>query len=689
MTPQAAFVVVVIGDDSVAAGMVALDLVQAGVRATAASDDYAVIETVDARREAGAMDQTAVVAAFDDIGKITGLWKQLVDRGMLVRFVAAVRPRDRALAEHEAVRGGWVGVADRPITVESLLELLRRPPPSPRQGGRESGEFGDLYQRGLGDLLDSVLVEASRGGRIDAVIRLESDGRGGEVAVVDGHLVHAVADADHGRHALERMFCWRRGTWRLVWGRHVGAKTLAGNWRGTLAAAHEYARRVEEARLSLPLRDRVCQVRWERARPLPAVAEAVFRRVAAGMPIGVAIDGEGDDELEALAALHSRIARGAVLPRESDPPQSGSWQGGVASAEPGRRSDAVLPPDARRSGALAAQPRAASAASAALSGAWSHTPRSPRGQTMGVPRTTLDGSATNAALVDSPVQPRPAHRHAETVTYRSGIHGGLDGLPDAADSDDGAGLLPAALPEPLAFDDLPAAPPSASRAATGAWRGTSWFGVNVRQEATAGQARLEALGQSLVAPPPFESAPESADLPEPRRAEPVASVPAGRPARREESVALEAWTQDESEEELDRDEPEIAPIASTRRRTMLSLLLVLLGVTFGVLVLWPNSPLLRAGDDDGQSPIVQTHRRAVALIDAGRGEEALGLLQLIDGRSGVSPEALLEQAILEIELGQLEQGRRDLHRYLLHRDARHADAAGKLYARVSSDLQQP
>ncbi len=682
----AAFVVVVIGDDSVASGMVALDLVQAGIRATAASDEYAVLETVDARREAGAIDQTAVVAAFDDIGKITGLWKQLVDRGMFVRFVAAVRPRDRALAEHEAVRGGWVGVADRPITVDALLELLRRPPPSPRQGGRESGEFGDLHQRGLGDLLDAVLVEASRGGRVDAVIRLESDGRSGEVAVVDGHLVHAVADSDHGRHALERMFCWRRGTWRMVWGRHVGAKTLAGNWRGTLAAAYEYARRVEEARLSLPLRDRVCQVRWERARPLPAVAEAVFRRVAAGMPIGVAIDGEGDDELEALAALHSRIARGAVLPREGDGHGSGSWQSGAAPVDTGRRGDAVLAPDARRSGALGAAPRGASAASAALSGAWSHTPRSPRGQTLGTPRTTVDSSTASGALVDSPVQSRPSHRHAETVTYRSGVHGVADGPVDPADG----ALLPAALPEPLAFDDLPAAPPSANRTATGAWRGTSWFGVNVRQEATAGQARLEALGQSLVAPPPFEPPPEAPDLPEVRRPEPIVATPSARPvARREESVALEAWTEDESDDEPVAHALPASPVPSTQRRTLLSLLLVLLGVIFAVLVLWPNSPLMGLGGEEDRSPIVQTHRRAIALIDAGRKDEALGLLQLIDGRPGVCAEALLEQAILELELGQLEQGRRNLHRYLLHREARHVDAASKLYARVSADLQQP
>ena len=683
----AVFLVVVIGDDSVASGMVALDLVQAGVRATAASDEYAVLDSIDARREAGALDKTAVVAAFDDIGKITGLWKQLVDRGMFVRFVAAVRTRDRALAEHEAVRGGWVGVADRPIAVESLLEQLRRPPPSPRQGGHEAGEFGDLHRRGLGDLLDSVLVEASRGGRVDAVIRLESDGRTGEVAVVDGHLVHAVAESDHGRHALERMFCWRRGTWRLVWGRHVGAKTLAGNWRGTLAAAYEYARRVEEARLSVPLRDRVCRVRWERARPLPAVAEAVFRRVAAGLPVGVAIEGEGDDELEALAALHSRIARGAVLPREGEGSQSGSWQSGASAiTDTGRRSGAVLPPDARRSGALGAAPRGASAASAALSGAWSHTPRNPRGQTIGVPRTTPDGGAPSTALVDSPVQSRPSHRHAETMNYGSGAHGEGE-----APTDPAAGLLPAALPEPIAFDDLPVSPPSTSRTSSGAWRGTSWFGVNVRQEATAGQARLEALGQSLVAPPAFDPPTEAPDLPELRRPEPIVATPPARQiSRRPESVALEAWTEDdEDDHEIVSNAPPMAPVDSIGRRTTMSLVLVLLGIAIAVLVLWPNSILRGGGDDEDHSPIVQTHRRAVTLIDAGRRVEALGLLQLIDGRPGVIPEALLEQAILELELGQAEKGRRDLHRYLLHHDARHVEAANKLYARVSAGLQQP
>jgi hypothetical protein len=54
-------------------------------------------------------------------------------------------------------------------------------------------------------------------------------------------------------------------------------------------------------------------VRWERARPLPVVAEALLRRVATGMPLQQAIAGEGDDELEALAALEMRIRRGAVV----------------------------------------------------------------------------------------------------------------------------------------------------------------------------------------------------------------------------------------------------------------------------------------------------------------------------------------------------------------------------------------
>ncbi len=716
--------VLVIGDDPVASGMLALDLVQAGIAATAAGDDYAVLGAARAARDAGALTELAVVAIFDDVGRATALWKALVDEGLVPRFIVGVRLRDLSLAEHEAVRSGWSGVAERPIAIGALFELLRQPATMPRFGGRESGEFGDLSQKTLGELLDALVLEAGRGGRADATVRLESDGRTGEVAMIDGQFVHAVADQDQGRHALERMFCWRRGRWHLTYGRHTGPRTLAGVWRGTLAAAHEYARRVDEARVTMPLRDAVCQVRWEKARPLPAVAEAVFRRIAAGMPIGVAIDGEGDDELEALASLHSRIARGAVGPRDGEglgsAGQTGAYAArrlaGASGAQPSGAGDAYAPRFLARAegGRSAADARAGQRHAHTMTGsAFRADGRAGAPALPDADRSALGSVGTGAGRrsptvagaggtllpsapvgwVDSPVSTRASHRHAATETYQSGTHS-LPGSRDVPAPGDAARrepeqLLPDILPDAAGLElDPEPTDAQGGRLASGAWRSANWFGVNVRPDANEGQARLEALGRSLVAPAQRELPRD----PDTGAALLLSATPAELHRLRGDdgqTHPLDAWS---SEAEVAEADPSLeAPEASTSPRKPLwwSAALVLCGAGLAILVLWPESPLYRAMGREVDAPIVQTHRRAVRLADAGRPLDALTLLQMISDRHGAPAEALLEQAILKLELGEVDEGRRDLHRYTLLAGARHAEAATRLHAAIGGELPAP
>ncbi|MCB9739959.1 MAG: DUF4388 domain-containing protein [Deltaproteobacteria bacterium] len=655
--------VVIVGDDAVAAGMLALDLVQSGVRAQAASDEFAVLDVALAARSAGTLDSVAVVAAFDDVGRITGLWSRLTQEGLATRFVAAVRARDVALAEHESVRSGWLGVLQRPIQQAALVHILRKPPKTAQRREEKGGEDGDLAASGLGALLDQALYQIGRGGPGDVVIRLESDGRRGEVAIVDGELVHAAAEADHGRHALERMFCWHHGSWRVVHGRHVGARTLGGAWRGMIAAAHEYARRVEEARLSVPFQYEVCQVRWERVRPLPPVAEAMFRRVAAGMPLGEALDGEGDDELEAYAALLSRLGRGAVLPRD---------QNRSASQAMARTSGV-------QSGVYRAQGRGSrpTMLGGGMNSGWSRP-------------TPMDNPGGAVPLVDAPNFAGAGHRHSATSAYRS------DGVTpvDVGPAHQSGGVLPSRLPShvmPRASDahepmpeDLPAGSESerSHRATVGAYRSAGWFGVPVHQEAQEGQARLEALGQRLVAGTVEPVAPAGPPIT-------TSTAPSGAQIRSFDVAALDAWSESTPADPRALDDEAEAPYeipveepTQARPRTLLWLLAGGLACAIAVLVLFPGSPLVQAMAGDEDSPVVQTHRRAVEMVDRGDFEQAMPMLRLIIGRPGVSPEATLELAILEIERGDREFGRRLLRQYTIEPGASHADKARQLYDRL-------
>jgi hypothetical protein len=203
------------------------------------------------------------------------------------------------------------------VQAETLVALVRAAARVPA-AHPASVQEGDLRDVLLLDLLSSLVERLPTPGTgRDAEITLESHGRSGMVAVVDGELVHAACDGDIGRHALERLCCWREGGWRLDPVLFRGAPTLTGASIGLLAVAQDYARRVELAREGLPYVDLVCAVRWERARPLPVVAEAMFRRIGQGGVLSEALTGEGDDELEAFAALETRIRRGAIVPQRT------------------------------------------------------------------------------------------------------------------------------------------------------------------------------------------------------------------------------------------------------------------------------------------------------------------------------------------------------------------------------------
>lgn len=327
--PQSFGRAVIVGDDPIEAGLLALDLVQAGVQAQAVRDGAAVQQQLRQALDVGGQPLPAVVTAFRQVGESVRLWGQLIELGPRPGFVAVVFPEQQAAVEALASEEGWTGVAVRPVRPDTLVALVRAAARLPAGHPAQVRE-GDLRDVLLLDLL-ATLVErmpSAHGGR-DAEITLESHGRTGVVAVVDGELVHAECDGDTGRHALERMCCWRQGGWRLDPVLYRGPHTLAGASVGLLAVAQDYARRVEQARQALPYADRECTVRWERARPLPVVAEAMFRRIAAGSVLGEAVAGDGDDELEAFAALEIRIRRGAVLPAGAQLTASG----GVAPVE--------------------------------------------------------------------------------------------------------------------------------------------------------------------------------------------------------------------------------------------------------------------------------------------------------------------------------------------------------------------
>lgn len=647
---------VVVAEDAVQAGMLALDLVQAGYEAHAASDEHAAFEQVCALVERG--DTSAsLVLDFDAVERASALCRRLISAGIHCRVVVAAEDSERRRAEEEANLLDWLGVIPRPVDVAMVTGLLGQ-----RDGGHpvavvREADSGSLRDDELGDLISRLLDDVSRPPeQINAVVQLKSKGRGGKVAILQGQLVHAQTDEDQGRHALERMFCWRKGMWRVVRGIHSGPRTLRGSARAHIAAAREYARRVEQARNALPHSEAICAVRWERVRPLPVVAEALFRRVAGGVPMGDALDGDGDDELEAFAALLSRIKRGAVAPREQAP----------------RRVSGQRP------------------ASRAM-------------------RTTGE-QVWQESQVEAPQLPQTQPRHASTSAY-TGVgdlrSGGLRPPPAAAPApapiperrhpSSGDGILPLDLP---AYDDgtdvrhRDPAPhhAEAGRAAPGRVN-TGWFGGNVAHDPVAHDESLPTADVSAVQRAVLEAVPARSaelsgagsvrvrELPRPKRAAPAAL---------ESHYAL--WSNDYAglesrvEQEVSQAEILLAPPRRGRGSTTLWVLALALVACVLVLVVMPPDWLLTTEPAHpvvaDESPVIRTYRQAVEFIDQDRHAEAQVLLRNVTGKPGVAPEALLQLAVLEIEGGMTGLGRHHLEAYLDDPAAVDKERARRLHAHL-------
>lgn len=636
--------VVVVADDPIEAGMLALDLVQAGLSAQAVRDGPAALQQLAELDRSRPGAAAVLVAAHRDLAEICALHDRMRDGALRPGFVAVVLRSQRDAAETQSRDRGWSGVAVRPVNAEELVALVAAAHARHRPVSGATVRTGSLADEGLLDLLGRLIdrIPAPGQGK-DAEIRLESLGRTGVVAVVDGELVHAACDGDTGRHVLERLCCWRQGTWQVEPVLYQGTHTLTGSSIGLLGVSQEYARRVEEARQNLPYTDCVCTVRWERVRPLPVAAEALFRRIAAGAVLADALPGEGDDELEAYAALETRIKRGAVVPQIETAPHV------PTPTDAGR--DRTTPDPSRTSGLMQVQSTRGTA-------------------TISASFRTGGFSAVPMTLVDAPQLPDRRRSHPTTHLYKVGA----DGKPieprdtqaqeavDASVTD-----RPPALP-PRRQQSGFVSPASASTPGTRKGMVTGWFGVGVGEgtegdEAPATSASSPHRGRTPtpLAPQPTVRVSQSIERDEGQRlaARPYAWVPAAPRAP-----------------EPSEDEAEVAPLPKPRKRWPW-LVAALLIAAVATVALWPSAPQVAGPKHDARS-----YQAAIEMIDKGHDGEALALLRKLVQSGNAVPEALLHLAVLEVEAGQTEAGRAHLEAYLGHREARHLTRARKLYERL-------
>ena len=640
--------VFVIADDPIEAGMLALDLVHAGLAAQAVRDGSMLASQL---RDAARVGEPALVSAFRDLSQTFELFGQLQEQHVPARFIAVVLRSQRDAAERQARENQWAGVAVRPVNAQEIVALAG---PGSELGRLPSGATsrdGDLGTMRLLDVLAAMVDRVPRaGGGKNVILELASHGRVGRVAIVDGELVHAECDGESGRHVLERLACWRSGEWHIEPHKWGGAATLTGSSIGLLAVAQEYNRRVEEARQNLPYTDCRCTVRWERVRPLPVVAEAMFRRIAAGVVLADAIPGEGDDELEAYAALENRIKRGAVVPQIETTTSVPSSDTQAAAA--------ALTPHAIRAESLASSLR------------------------------------TGLQLPDT-AEPTPQHGHPATHLYRVDDGDSRNHPGDPRRSD-----IPPALPTADTPPALPVRPMSgmtpsaAARMPSGvlrtnsasaldtsrynsvenaARRGavTGWFGVAMA-ESDEGTAEADA---PLRAParrgdsqqiPAFRTTPrKGTETNAPLSARPYAWLPDADADMR--AAAIEAEEENHPNGKLNAKPPAV------RWPWLLAGLAALGAVVFALT--WPGHTTHNAGRR-GRG---QDYRRAVNLIEAGQYDDAIKRLQAVIQAPSFEPEALLSLGVLEIEARQFNSGRTHLHAYLALPAARDGDRAQKLY----------
>ncbi len=635
--------VVVVADDPIEAGMLALDLVQAGLAAQAVRDGQAAIDQLTDIERTHPGTTAVLVAAHRDLAEICALHEHVTERALKPGFVAVVLRSQRDAAEAQARGRGWSGVAVRPVNADELVALVAAARTRSRPASGATVRTGSLADEPLFELLSRLIDRIpTPGNGKDAEITLESLGRVGTIAVVDGELVHAGCDGDTGRHILERLCCWRHGTWRIEPILYQGPHTLTGSSIGLLAVSQEYARRVEEARQNLPYTDCVCTVRWERVRPLPVAAEALFRRIAAGAVLADALPGEGDDELEAYAALETRIKRGAVVPQiETAPP--------VPTAQNQPNGD---------------RPQAEARTSSMLQvGA-------PRGGTATISASFRTGgfSAVPMTLVDAPQLPDRRRSHPTTHLYRVGADGKpiepRDTIATAA-SEPTSADLPPALPHRRAQSGF--VQPAAS-GTPGARKGmvTGWFGVGIGEGADpdSGQDGGEMPVRSR-APTPMQPVPG----PTVRVSQAIERDDGQRLAARPYAWVPAAPRAPEPEEDADT-----LPPAKPKRRLWMWALAGVAMLAVLSLALWPSAPHAPAVKRD-----VKSYAAAVELIDKGHDAEALTLLRKLVQSGQAVPEVFLHLAVLEHEAGQAESARAHLEAYLGHQDARHLTRARKLY----------
>lgn len=379
--------VLLCGDDPHELHQLARAFAEAGLTVHAVAEMRALArELVGLRRTPAA--PCAVIVAVRDVASAVLAREALSAVPPQLPFVAVVDGAQLPLAQRQATAMGWAGVAVRPVDAAAVAGLLRQLVPA-RRPTVAAPRLGSLDRESVLDVLAELTTSTAVAGGKTAVVRVESRGRHGLIALADGQLVHAAIDGEQGRHCLERMAAWRDGVFSiepLAW---PGEPSLNGTTPALLAVAREYVRRLEEAVLGLPALEAAYAVRWERVRPLPVVAEALFRRVAAGLPLREALAGEGDDELEALAALEMRIRRGAVVA-----------EGALASVPPTDRMAASRPTPAGGT----ARPAVAWQASAMTEGEPANLPPRDHGR----PQTNEYAAASVAA-------PSAAVPHSDTA----------------------------------------------------------------------------------------------------------------------------------------------------------------------------------------------------------------------------------------------------------------------------------
>ena len=643
--------VVVVADDPIEAGMLALDLVQAGMAAQAVRDiDAAVAQLVHAADSRPA-PVAVLVTAHRELSNIIELWRQLSSRTSGVAFIAVVLRSQREAAEAEASSLGWAGVAVRPVNADELVSLVAHATASNRPNPEVLERQGHLEDDSPVELLGTLIDRVPRtGSGKSGVLHLESMGRKGSLAIVEGELVYAEADGEYGRHVLERLCCWRVGTYRIDAVVREGPSNLSGSSLGLMAVAQEYARRVEEARQSVPYADCVCTVRWERVRPLPVVAEALFRRIASGLVLAEALPGEGDDELEAFAALETRIKRGAVVPQiDSAPPLLP-----VAHAE-------MPSPTLTRSG---------------------HTSPS------GFPAVPM-------SLVEAPQVPQRRRNHPTTNLYRVGADGKIVPAESQENSD-----LPPALPRHpttlrtvaphrtisgVTTTALPIEPARSSAPQKGMV--TGWFGVGVGENVDVTvEASASVSHEPLRARPQSEirTVSGSANL----RATPVPSVAAPVGEGNRLANRPYAWSAPAaSEQDDDSDAYPLPPKAKplTRWLWIAASVALLGGVVYIVMPDTHGDPNRAAAA--AATPAQRAYRRAIGLIDAGQTAEATATLRALAGQPQHEPEVLLQLGVLEAEAADFVHARKHLDAYLATPAPRHADRVKKLYSHVFGPAQ--